>query len=302
MSRPHVTVPAVDGSVTETVAKEHKSETRVHRMSRLQMVGPGAMSSSRDGLMTLSDDESKEPSEFENPLQARSLAAENLEQTLGVQPHGGHRTRPSLNSVFKGVGSLLKYTKQAQAPVAGHVYGRLMRQLLTIIQYTDHMHGRILDVAYAPDGKTICLGSQDATASIVDAVTGKLLVHIKVHTAAVLAVAFSPDGKTVCLGSEDETASIFKVATLRERARALGESTLIIDDQSIPLTIEVKSGVLSVAFAPDGKTICLGLSCAIALLVDVATGKVKHEIGNEFFRHTAGQINGVAFAPDGKTV
>ena len=56
-------------------------------------------------------------------------------------------------------------------------------------------------VAWSPDGKTVCSGSDDKTVRLWNAETGECVRVLEGHTKGVYAVAWSPDGKTVC--SED---------------------------------------------------------------------------------------------------
>ncbi len=68
-------------------------------------------------------------------------------------------------------------------------------------------------MAFSPDGKTVITGSEDGTARLWDASTGRPLGPPLTHQGAVRAVAFSPDGKTVITGSRDGTARLWDVAT-----------------------------------------------------------------------------------------
>ena len=68
-------------------------------------------------------------------------------------------------------------------------------------------------VAFSPDGKTVLTGSDDGTARLWDAATGKPIGPPLPHQDAVNAVAFSPDGKTVLTGSWDKTARLWDAAT-----------------------------------------------------------------------------------------
>ena len=59
----------------------------------------------------------------------------------------------------------------------------------------------VYEVAWSPDGKTVCSGSYDKTLRLWNAETGESVRVLEGHTEDVLAVAWSPDGKTVCSGS-----------------------------------------------------------------------------------------------------
>src|SRR5262245_39509316 len=98
-------------------------------------------------------------------------------------------------------------------------------------------------VAYSPDGKRIASGSQDDTAAITDAETGKVVYTLKGHKQGVNSVAFSPDGKKLATAAGDKTVKIWAVSNGRELLTLKGH----------------KLAVQDVAFSPDGKTVA---SCA----------------------------------------
>ena len=75
--------------------------------------------------------------------------------------------------------------------------------------------GAVEAVAFSPDGKTVLTGSDDRTARLWDAATGRPLGLTLTHQGEVVAVAFSPDGKTVLTGSMDKTARLWDAATGR---------------------------------------------------------------------------------------
>jgi tetratricopeptide (TPR) repeat protein len=67
---------------------------------------------------------------------------------------------------------------------------------------------------FSPDGKIILTGSDDFTARLWDAATGRPVGPPMPHRDWVNAVAFSPDGKTVLTGSRDKLARLWDVTEL----------------------------------------------------------------------------------------
>ena len=64
--------------------------------------------------------------------------------------------------------------------------------------------------AFSPDGKRIVTASEDKTARLWDAETGKQIGEpLKGHTDSVLSAAFSPDGKRIVTASDDKTARLW---------------------------------------------------------------------------------------------
>jgi WD40 repeat protein len=61
--------------------------------------------------------------------------------------------------------------------------------------------GQVNKAAFSPDGRRVVTGSQDETARVWEAATGKPLSIPLRHDGPVAPVAFSPDGRTVLTGS-----------------------------------------------------------------------------------------------------
>lgn len=68
-------------------------------------------------------------------------------------------------------------------------------------------------LAFAPDGKTMAIGSYDHRARLLDTKTGRVLKVFAGHTNFVRAVAIAPDNKTLASGSWDGTVRIWDLAT-----------------------------------------------------------------------------------------
>jgi WD40 repeat protein len=63
----------------------------------------------------------------------------------------------------------------------------------------------VLSAAFSPDGTRVVTASEDNTARVWDAATGKLLTLLQ-HQGGVLSAAFSPDGTRVVTASADNSA------------------------------------------------------------------------------------------------
>jgi WD40 repeat protein len=130
-------------------------------------------------------------------------------------------------------------------------------------------------VAFAAGGKQFVSGGFDHTARVWDARTGRELHCLRGHGSNVHAVTYSPDGKWIAAASA--RAHLWDATTGKE-VRRLGPA----------------EGQLSVAFAPDGKTLATGNDRRVRLF-DVQTGALLAELvlDNEGGRP-------VVFSPDGK--
>jgi WD40 repeat protein len=115
----------------------------------------------------------------------------------------------------------------------------------------------IASAAFSPDGTRVVTASQDKTARIWDAATGKAIIVLRDHEGAVNSGAFSPDGTRVVTASEDRTARIWDVATGNEIITLRGH-----EDE-----------VMSAAFSPDGTRVVTASYDKTARLWDAATGK-----------------------------
>jgi WD40 repeat protein len=91
---------------------------------------------------------------------------------------------------------------------------------------------------FSPDGKTVLTTSDDKTARLWEAASGKEIAVLRVHEGDVNSAVFSPDGKTV-LTTSSNTTGLWEAASGKEIA-----------------VLRVHEGdVNSAVFSPDGKTV-----------------------------------------------
>jgi WD40 repeat protein len=114
---------------------------------------------------------------------------------------------------------------------------------------------RVAAVAVAPDGSFLATVSDDLTARVWDAATGRERAVLKGHTGSVAAVAVAPDGSWIATASWDGTARVWDAATGRERAVLHGHN----------------DRVAAVAAAPDGSWLATASWDGTARVWDPAT-------------------------------
>ena len=139
----------------------------------------------------------------------------------------------------------------------------------------------VSSAAFSPDGSRIVTASDDNTARIWDAATGKEIAVLRGHDGSVNSAAFSPDGSRIVTASEDKTARIWDAATGKEIAVLRGHD----------------GAVNSAAFSPDGSRIVTASVDKTARIWDAATAK---EIA--VLRGHEDGVSSAAFSPDGSRI
>src|SRR5262249_51328260 len=105
----------------------------------------------------------------------------------------------------------------------------------------------VLSVAFTRDGRTLASAADSAEVKLWDVGTGKERARLR-HEEGVMSLAFSADDKTLITGSRDMKVRLWDVGkkevkwTRKMRTGAKGDSHWVV----------------SVAFAPDGKTVAAG--------------------------------------------
>jgi WD40 repeat protein len=146
---------------------------------------------------------------------------------------------------------------------------RTLRVRARLEGHTDAVYA----LAVSPDGSVVATGSQDRTARLWDAKTGKLLHVLGGHGLYVESVDFSPDGERVATGS-------FREARLWETKTGK--------------LVAYLHGSVAVAFSPDGKVLAGSTPNKTIALWDGRTGALLRELPA-----SQGWVRNVAFSPDG---
>jgi len=170
----------------------------------------------------------------------------------------------------------------APTELRGWEWGRLSYLSDTEILTLKGHSGFVWSAAFSPDGRRVVTASDDETARVWDAETGKeLLTLIKGHRGSVWSAAFSPDGRRVVTVPWDGTARIWDAETGNEI-----------------LTLKRHSGwVLSAAFSPDGRRVVTASRDKSAKIWDAEAGQELLTLKG----HSA-SVFSAAFSPDGRRV
>ncbi len=147
----------------------------------------------------------------------------------------------------------------------------------------------ITSVAWSPDGKTLATGCRDRAIRLWGAETGKELGTLRGHGIWVTGLAFSPGGKRLVSGAgahplvpgRHNEVRLWDVDARREIHTLMNGSG---------------GGVLSVAYAPDGKHVAAG-TWGAAHVWETETGKQV-----QVFNPNQGRITGLRFSPDGRVL
>ena len=79
--------------------------------------------------------------------------------------------------------------------------------------------GDVVDVAFAPNGRTAVSGGEDKTVRLWDVESGKEIRRFDSHKDRITGVCFTPDGLHVVSGSGDKTVRLWKAASGEEIRR-----------------------------------------------------------------------------------
>lgn len=223
------------------------------------------------------------------------------------------------------------HSKPPAAPIAPTVRSTIAptQPPLGTTFYAYHGHTtKIRVLAWSPDGKHIASGSDDYTAQVWDAATGKNPIIYRGHTSFVEGVTWSPDSKQVASGCADTTVQIWNpsdgtlIYTYRGHSLwvnrvswshdglyiASGEQASIggqvvqvrVWEASTGNTVTVyrghSNGVFAVAWSPDSTRVA---SCGYDGTLQVWEGATGKPIAT--YRDNTAHF-GLAWSPDGQRI
>jgi tricorn protease-like protein len=149
--------------------------------------------------------------------------------------------------------------------------------------FTTKEGGRVVRIAFLPDGKTFYTASWDQTIRLFDAATGKIKTKLVGPKYQLYGLALSSDGKQLwsCYSSGD-------VTTWNTKTNKLAKTY-----NPMPKTSS-KGECHAVALSSDGKTLAAGFDDGTVVFMNATDGKELRRA------KLADSVNSLAFAPDGK--
>ena len=191
-------------------------------------------------LLDTSDDTSIDNIDGSHHIQ--SQIAKDVESTKWHLPEGA-KLRLGKGKINEIQYSPDGHQRAVASSVGIWIYDTHTGEVLALL--TGHT-GRVLSIAYSPDGLTLVSGSEDKTICFWDTQTGAHKSTLTQHTESVTALAFSPDGNRIISGSADGIVHVWdahtgdlKATSHRPRETEYGRS-------------ERMNSINAFAFSPDG--------------------------------------------------
>ncbi|MCA6091055.1 WD40 repeat domain-containing protein [Streptomyces sp. SCA3-4] len=241
-----------------------------------------------------------------------TLAGDQPLNGLDISPDGQRLATVSAKPYEPGVGE----RTSGPGPDAG-IWDVADRRMTTALGTSQTP----LQVAFAPDRRTLAIGDADGTVSLWDASGRQLLATLTGHTEAITGLAFTPDSRTLASASTDRTVRLWNVASRRAEATLTGHEGAVLAlafssdgrhlatagadrttrlwDTRSPRPDAVLSrdtdNTVTLAFSPDGRTLATGSLNGSVRLLDMAS---RHVVA--VFPGQSATTWAVAFSPDGR--
>jgi WD40 repeat protein len=145
----------------------------------------------------------------------------------------------------------------------------------------EFLPGKVLCVAFCPDGTTAICGHENGLVSIVDCRQGNVEWWGSGHRLDIRGLDVDPQGRFFVTGAHDSLVKVWDLGT-RKVLRVLQGHT---------------GAVLDVAYAPDGTYIASGSQDSTIRLWNAATGEL-----NRVLRGHHGDVKDIAYSPDGRAL
>ena len=190
-------------------------------------------------------------------------------------------TRPSEDGAIDAVA----FSPNGKLVAIGNQYGQLTLWDPTANKelFSTKGNGRIVHIAFMPDGKSLYTGSSDQTIRFYDTATGTEKAKLTGPKYQLYGLALSSDGKQLasCYSSGD-------VTMWSTKTNKVGPTYNPVPKPSS------KGACHAVAFSSDGKTLAAGYDDGTIVFMDASTGKELRRA------KVADSVNALAFAADGK--
>ena len=157
---------------------------------------------------------------------------------------------------------------------------------------------RVSALAFSPDSKTLAGGGGDKNVHLWDTTTGELRRSLAGHRDWICTLAFSPDGRMLASGSCDwglHRGHDWPRPFLRGPEKCEWRLWDVASG-TLQRTVTETGRMLSLAFAPDGKSLACGIGKEVRLY------DLKNESPRRVVTSQDADVTSVAFSPDGAAI